>query len=470
MTTKLGGRRSIAARSRAGRVAGAHRDREVGCVEAELARRSRRSRRAGARGSRRCRPRAPSAARRRRRGRCRRSARPRSCARYSRSMQTRKPASVLPDPVGAAISVSCAGGDVRPAARAAGCVGPVGEAAPEPGADRGVEPVDGAGVAQLESGRGRGHGPIVARPCDAETCPRSGSRVDTVLRMGSLFGQETAITRNPSRPGGYLGELSDDWLAPLVPQGGVTAAVGVRAMEAELGEPGQPLRSVSTVFAGRVSSGPVEVDVSVLRRGRSMSQAVATVRNRGEEAGATSVAVFGASRPGFEFTDIEMPAVPPPDECPRAGGIHPRRSSGIGASTRRSGTGPREGPPWGTRRGRSTSRTPPSAPRGTGSTTRPWATTGCSTGTRSSASATRCPAWCGSASAPTSRSSCHPARISPCTSSRTRARDGSSCTTSRTTPATATRRSSSALDPDRGLVAYGTQMMFFVFPDGPPST
>ena len=24
-------------------------------------------------------------------------------------------------------------------------------------------------------------------------------------------------------------------------------------------------------------------------------------------------------------------------------------------------------------------------------------------------------------------------------------------------------------DPDHGLVAYGTQMMFFSFPDGPPS-
>lgn len=140
--------------------------------------------------------------------------------------------------------------------------------------------------------------------------------VGTVLGMGSLFGQETAVSRDPSRAGGYLGELSDDWLAPLVPQGGVLAAAGARAMAAALDEPGQHLRTISTVFAGRVSSGPVEVDATVLRRGRSMSQAIATVRNAGEPAGATSVAVFGASRPGFEFTDIEMPVVPPPDECP----------------------------------------------------------------------------------------------------------------------------------------------------------
>jgi acyl-CoA thioesterase len=36
----------------------------------------------------------------------------------------------------------------------------------------------------------------------------------------------------------------------------------------------------------------------------------------GEAAGTTSVAVFGAPRIGFEFTDLVLPDVPAPDDCP----------------------------------------------------------------------------------------------------------------------------------------------------------
>lgn len=91
--------------------------------------------------------------------------------------------------------------------------------------------------------------------------------------------------------------------------------IGLRAMDAELDIPTQKLRSVSVVFAGKVVPGPLEVQVAVLRRGRSASQLTATVRNEGSEAGHTSIAVFGGERPGFEFTDIAMPDVPPPEQC-----------------------------------------------------------------------------------------------------------------------------------------------------------
>jgi acyl-CoA thioesterase len=87
-------------------------------------------------------------------------------------------------------------------------------------------------------------------------------------------------------------------------------------MALELDAADQELRSVTNVFAAQVPAGPVEVDVHVLRRGRSMSQVTATVHVPGATTGHTSVAVFGGVRPGFEFTDLEMPDVPPPDECP----------------------------------------------------------------------------------------------------------------------------------------------------------
>jgi acyl-CoA thioesterase len=127
------------------------------------------------------------------------------------------------------------------------------------------------------------------------------------------FTRDTAVERRA--PGRYGARLGAEWSAPLLPQGGVVAAVACRAMQVELDLPAQRLRSVTSVFAAPVRSGPVEIDVTVLRRGRSMSQLAAAVRNLGETAGLTAIAVFGGRRPGFEFVDVAPPAVPPPDAC-----------------------------------------------------------------------------------------------------------------------------------------------------------
>lgn len=135
-----------------------------------------------------------------------------------------------------------------------------------------------------------------------------------MLARDSPFARETAVL-SAGRAGRWRAELSDDWGAPVLPQGGLAAAVAVRAMIAELDAPEQQLRSVTTVFAGPVRPGPVEIDVTVLRRGRSISQALAHVRSAGDAAGHTSVAVFGGSRAGFEFTDATPPPVPPPGSC-----------------------------------------------------------------------------------------------------------------------------------------------------------
>lgn len=113
--------------------------------------------------------------------------------------------------------------------------------------------------------------------------------------------------------GRYHTSISDTWQLAVVPQGGIVAAVASRAMATELDHPEQTLRTITSMFAGQVACGPVEVDVRVLRRGRSMSQLTATVRNVGAEAGLTAIAAFGAPRRGFEFTDLAMPDVPGPE-------------------------------------------------------------------------------------------------------------------------------------------------------------
>jgi acyl-CoA thioesterase len=130
------------------------------------------------------------------------------------------------------------------------------------------------------------------------------------------FERETGVERDESRPDElvYRGELSEEWTALDVPQGGIVMGLAARAMATAIDAPEMALRSITSVFAAPVRTGPVEIDVQVLRRGRSVAQATATVRNEGSAAGTTSLAVFGASRDGFEFVDLVMPEAPPPEE------------------------------------------------------------------------------------------------------------------------------------------------------------
>ena len=131
--------------------------------------------------------------------------------------------------------------------------------------------------------------------------------------MGAQGWDDLEVRPVPGHDGRFTAEIAGRWMLVVVPQGGVVAALAVRAMTATLGVPEQSLRSLSAVFAGQVATGPVEIDVTVLRSGRSMSQLTATVRNPGVGAGLTAVAVFGAPRRGFAFTDLVFPDVPAPD-------------------------------------------------------------------------------------------------------------------------------------------------------------
>jgi acyl-CoA thioesterase len=115
--------------------------------------------------------------------------------------------------------------------------------------------------------------------------------------------------------GRFAAEIDEVWNLRPLPQGGVVTATAVRAMTAALDHPEQRPRTLHTAFAAQVACGPVEIDVEILRRGRTMSHARAEVRNPGTTRGHLTTAVFGGSREGFDFTDLEPPVVPPPDEC-----------------------------------------------------------------------------------------------------------------------------------------------------------
>ena len=116
------------------------------------------------------------------------------------------------------------------------------------------------------------------------------------------------MSASATRPGRYHGSIDGSWNLRPIPQGGVVTAVAVRAMAAELGDTAQRLRTLHTTFVAPVAHGPVEIGVEVLRRGRSMSQVRAELRNPDADHGHLTTAVFGSNRRGFAFSDLEPPS------------------------------------------------------------------------------------------------------------------------------------------------------------------
>jgi acyl-CoA thioesterase len=127
------------------------------------------------------------------------------------------------------------------------------------------------------------------------------------------FARDVSVSSDGA--GRYRCQLRGDWNLVSVPQGGVIASVALRAMAAEVGVPEQRLRTCTTVFAGQVRAGSLIITVTVLRRGRSATQLLASVANEGADSGATVIAVFGGQRIGPTFVDMVPPEVPPPAAC-----------------------------------------------------------------------------------------------------------------------------------------------------------
>jgi acyl-CoA thioesterase len=130
--------------------------------------------------------------------------------------------------------------------------------------------------------------------------------------MAGPFSEDVVVERVDE--GRYTASVDHSWDTATLPQGGIVAAFGLRASAAEVGQPTTALRTCTTVFAGPVAAGDLEVEVTVLRSGRSAQQVLSTVRNAGAPSGATTLAVFGGSRRGPDFVDVTPPTVGRPDE------------------------------------------------------------------------------------------------------------------------------------------------------------
>lgn len=127
------------------------------------------------------------------------------------------------------------------------------------------------------------------------------------MRANNPFEAAVAIER--VAPGRYAGSVDEAWGVPVAPNGGILAAILVRAAEAELGSQAPPVRTVAVQYLDAPEHGAVEVTVEVLRSGRRVSACEVRLRQRGRVFLHASI-VCSAAREEMLPADRRAPAAP----------------------------------------------------------------------------------------------------------------------------------------------------------------
>lgn len=126
----------------------------------------------------------------------------------------------------------------------------------------------------------------------------------------SAFDTATAI--EPTGPGSFTADVDPSWHVRRGANGGVVAAVILRALGAVVDDAERVPRSLTLHYTGPFDEGPTQIDAAVVRSGRSMTTAQARATRDGAPV-VLALGAFSTPRPTVEFNDIEMPDVPPPD-------------------------------------------------------------------------------------------------------------------------------------------------------------
>jgi acyl-CoA thioesterase len=127
------------------------------------------------------------------------------------------------------------------------------------------------------------------------------------------FATDTAVRRLGDRC--FAAELDDRWSSLVGIHGGYSAAVVVRAIEAAVDDSARSLRTFATQFAAAPRPGPVEVEVTVERAGRSMTTTSARLLQQGRLL-QVAHAVSSVSWPGIAYDDDVRPRDADPADAP----------------------------------------------------------------------------------------------------------------------------------------------------------
>ena len=120
----------------------------------------------------------------------------------------------------------------------------------------------------------------------------------------------------PDGPGRFTTTITDRWSIGTAPNGGYLSVITTRSIIASLTHP-HPFR-VTTHFLSTARPGPAQIEVEVVRAGKSHSTGVARLLQDGKEVLRT-IAVLGdlGALSGPTNVTVAPPDLPPPEMCER---------------------------------------------------------------------------------------------------------------------------------------------------------
>lgn len=125
------------------------------------------------------------------------------------------------------------------------------------------------------------------------------------------FDRETAV--RPLGDGRYEAKLDRAWWVHRGPNGGYLAAIVLRALTETVGDSERAPRSLTVHYASPPAEGALEVATTIERAGRSLTSCSARLTQDGRLIG-LALGAFSHARPGPEFSDLQPPDAPPPEQ------------------------------------------------------------------------------------------------------------------------------------------------------------
>lgn len=126
------------------------------------------------------------------------------------------------------------------------------------------------------------------------------------------FDRTTAVEPVGTEPGMFEVDLDAGWLSLVGVHGGYMTALAVRGAEALA--PDRTVRTLTTSFLRTGQAGPARLAVHIVRSGRSLTTAVAELRQDGALL-TTSRLTLLAARTGVEWSRPRSHDLPPPEQC-----------------------------------------------------------------------------------------------------------------------------------------------------------
>jgi len=129
----------------------------------------------------------------------------------------------------------------------------------------------------------------------------------------TAFDVDTAVERVGD--GLFRAHIDRKWWVLRGPNGGYVAAILQRAMTEAVADERRAARSLTVHFLVPPDAGQVDVHTRIERKGRSLTSTSARLM-QGDQLIATAVGAFSTGRNAIEYSELEMPAVPPPQDVP----------------------------------------------------------------------------------------------------------------------------------------------------------